>query len=127
MVIFLGFFSLSAQQKPEEIIYRFFDTYQKQPEKAVRELYATNPWSVTVQKDIDQIINIVNGIENSMGKYSGYEPVKFKKLGTCYSQYIYLVKYERQPLLFYFNLYKVKGKWIVLSFSLNDKLEKYLE
>ncbi len=127
MVILLGFFSLSAQQKPEEIIHHFFKTYKEQPEKAIRNLYATNPWSVMIQKDIDQIINIVNGIEDSMGNYSGYEPVRLKKLGSCYSQYIYLVKYERQPLLFYFNLYKVKGKWIVLSFSLNDKLEKYLE
>jgi len=117
--------SINAQQNAEKEVNRFFATYQKQPEKAVRDLYQKNKWSAEVSKDIDYIVEVVNNLPPSMGKYLGKEKLKQEKIGTVLIKYTYMVKYERQPVFFYFIFYKSQKQWIIHSFSLNDKLDKF--
>ncbi len=118
---------LIAQQTPKQLIDRFFSSYQTQPEKAVRNLYATNPWANKAQKDIDHVVEVINSLPASMGNYHGNQLIDKKKLGNSFVKYIYLVKYDRQPIVFYFKLYQPDKKWMIYEFSLNDKIDIVLD
>ncbi len=120
--------NISAQKNPLEIINDFFTTYEKDAGKAVKELYATNPWTERKKDDIDQIISTVKGLtENFIGKYYGFEIITSKKISESFILYSYLVKYERQPLRFTFKFYKPNQKWVLFSYSLDDHLDAELE
>lgn len=116
--------SLFAQSSPQDLIDNFFETYEKDAGKAVKELYATNPWTERIKDDIDNIISTVNGFTESFtGKYYGYELITTKKFAESFELYSYLVKYDRQPVRFIFKFYKPDDKWVLYAFSLDDKLD----
>lgn len=120
--------NLFAQKSPENLINDFFVTYEKDAGKAVKELYATNPWTERKKDDIEQIISTVNGLnENYIGKYYGFEFITKKKFSDSFVLYSYLIKYERQPLRFTFKFYKPNDKWVLFSYAFDDSLDTEIE
>ncbi|RSK39856.1 hypothetical protein [Mangrovimonas spongiae] len=116
--------NLFSQSNPESLINTFFETYEKDAGKAVKDLYATNKWTERIKDDIDKIIGTVNGFtENYMGKYYGYEVITSKKFSESLVLYSYLIKYERQPLRFIFKFYKPNNKWVLYSYAIDDDLD----
>jgi hypothetical protein len=120
--------NIYSQKKPIDLINDFFNTYEKDAGKAVKDLYATNPWTERKKDDIEQIISTVNGLnENYIGKYYGFEIITTKKFSDSFILYSYLVKYERQPLRFTFKFYKPNNKWVLFSYALDDNLDDEIE
>ncbi|EDM44857.1 hypothetical protein SCB49_02014 [unidentified eubacterium SCB49] len=120
--------TLFAQSNSQELIDKFFTTYEKDAGKAVKELYATNKWTERIQDDIEKIIGAVNNFsENYMGEYYGYELITKKKFSESLELYSYLVKYDRQPIRFIFKFYKPNDKWVLLSYALDDGLDDEIE
>ncbi|WP_320815196.1 hypothetical protein [Flavobacterium sp.] len=131
-LLFILFISISAnlfaQKSSKDLINDFFTTYEKDAGKAVKDLYATNPWTERKKDDINQIISTVNGLsEDYIGKYYGYEIITTKKFSDSFILYSYLVKYERQPLRFTFKFYKPNDKWVLFSYALDDNLDDEIE
>ena len=120
--------NLIAQSGPQELINSFFGTYEKDPGKAVKDLYATNIWNERIKDDIDKIIGTVNGFtESYMGKYYGQELITTKKFSESFVLYSYLVKYDRQPIRFIFKFYKPDDKWVLYSYALDDSLDDEIQ
>lgn len=115
--------SISAQNTPESIVENFFNVYKNNSSDAVDELFQDNKW---MEDQFEELLNLKSQLfENQklLGEFCGYEKIAEQNAGKDYKQLIYLVKYERQPIRFIFELYKPKEKWIVLNFSYDFNFE----
>ena len=121
-------FSTFGQSHPEEIIKKFFDTYGKNSNKAIDELYATNPWTSRLKDGIENMKKEVNGYTvDYVGKYYGYESITKKQLSESFVLYSYLIRYDRQPMRFTFEFYKPNDKWTLFSFKIDTDLDDEIE
>lgn len=126
-LLFLSF-NTFAQYTAQDLVNDFFDTYEKDPSKAVRNLYKTNKWNDRITDDIEQIISTIERFNESfVGKYHGYEVITTKRFSESFELYSYLVRYDRQPIRFIFKFYKPKDKWVLYAFSLDDSLDDEIE
>lgn len=128
IIMLAATYTLKAQSSPQKLIDTFFATYANEPGKAVKDLYATNVWTLRNQDDIDKVIGTVNGFtEDYVGKYYGYELITTKKFAESFVLYSYLVKYDRQPIRFIFKFYKPNDTWVLYSYSLDDSLDDEIQ
>jgi hypothetical protein len=130
LFILLTTFCLSsafAQNTEKEIIDQFFTLYDDNPTAALDYIYNTTPW---VDSQGDGVKSLKGKLENLIeliGSYNGKEFIADATLGECFSMFVYLVKYDRQPLRFTFKFYKPNDKWILYSFSYDDSIDDDLE
>jgi len=118
-----------AQDNGQQLIDDFFSNYENEGvEVAVDELYKTNPWTTRIQDAINNVkTQLARYNEELVGKYYGYEPIVTKQLGNSYVLHSYLVKFDRQPLRFTFQLYKPDKEWRLASFAFDDSYDDELE
>lgn len=125
-IVFAAFFSISAhaQNAPEDLLNTFFKEYEKDPGKAVDNIYATNPWSSRIKDGIEALKKEVNSYTiDYMGKYYGHELITRKQFSESFVLISYMVKYDRQPLRFTFKIYKPDTKWTLYSFNIDSELD----
>jgi hypothetical protein len=117
-----------AQTTPEELIKAFFNTYSTgKVEKAVEEIYKTNPW---MSRNSDAVDNLKRQLRSSvelMGDYRGYGLLGTKDVASDLVLYDYLVKYDRQPLRFRFMFYRADKQWMLYSISYDDSIDEELK
>jgi len=119
---------LSAQSSPEDLIRTFFNEYDKNPSKAVEDIYGTNIWTSRIKDGIETMKNEVNKYTiDYVGKYFGYELITQKHFAQSFILYSYMVKYDRQPMRFTFKLYKPNDKWTLFSFKIDSDLDDEIE
>ncbi|MEQ8581039.1 MAG: hypothetical protein RIC30_05030 [Marinoscillum sp.] len=130
-ILLVGLNSLNsfAQDNGQKLIDEFFSRYENEGvEVAVDELYKTNPWTTRIQDAINNVkTQLARYNEELVGKYYGYEPIVTKQLGNSYVLHSYLVKFDRQPLRFTFQLYKPDKEWRLASFAFDDSYNDELE
>jgi len=120
--------SMYAQKSPQDLINDFFSSYEKDPGKAVKEMYKTNVWMERIKDDIDNIAIKLNGFTlDYIGKYYGYELITSQKFSESFVLYSYLVKYDRQPLRFTFKFYKPNDRWVLYGFQYDDTFSTDIE
>jgi hypothetical protein len=129
LLLGLLFLTMSVNaQTPHDIINKFFTTYEKDPGKAVKEMYKTNVWTERIKDDIENIANRLNWFNEAyVGKYYGYEPITNQKFTDSFVLYSYLVKYDRQPLRFIFKFYKPNDTWVLYGFQFDDAFTTEIE
>lgn len=130
LITTMTFFSLLTfgQANPDEVMDAFFKEYAINPSKAVEDIYSTNPWNSRVRDGIESMKNEVNKYTiDYIGKYYGYELITKKQLSESFILYSYMIKYDRQPLRFIFNLYKPNDQWFLLSFKIDGSLDDEIE
>lgn len=116
------------QSTPNQLINNFFDTFPKNSDKAIDDLYATNPWSVTIKDGIERIKNELNSYTvDSMGEYYGYELITRKEASKSFVLFSYIIKYDRQPVRFSFLFYKPDTIWGLYSFKIDGELSMEIE
>ena len=121
-------FSTFGQGHPEEIIKKFFDTYGKNSNEAIDELYATNPWATRLKDGIENMKKEVSGYTvDYVGEYYGYEPITKKQLSESFVLCSFLVRYDRQPMRFTFEFYKPNDTWTLFSFKIDTDLDDEIE
>ena len=109
--------TISAQNTSESIVENFFNVYKNNSSDAIDYLFQDNKW---MEDKFEELLNLKSQLfENQklLGEFCGYEKITEQNAGKDYKQLVYLVKYERQPIRFIFELYNPKEKWIVLNFS----------
>ncbi|OFY86856.1 MAG: hypothetical protein A3F72_21175 [Bacteroidetes bacterium RIFCSPLOWO2_12_FULL_35_15] len=120
--------TICGQSNPEDVINSFFKEYAKNPSKAVEEIYATNPWTARIKDGIETMKNEVNKYTvDYVGKYYGYELITKKQFSESFILYSYMIKYDRQPMRFIFELYKPNDKWALYSFKIDSDLDDEIE
>lgn len=121
-------FSISAQEKAEDVTNEFFNLYEnKSSDEAVDYVFATNKWLNSDKTTIDGIkAQLKKGI-SIIGQYYGYELIEKKDLGGNYVMLSYMLRYDRQPIKFMFILYKPNQKWQIQNLKFDDRLDDDLE
>lgn len=120
-------FSGYSQENPDEIIKRFFDTFQRDTDKAVDDIYATNQWTSEMRDAINNLKKIVKNYQNDMGKYYGSDLITKQKCTERFLLYSYMARYDRQPMKVVFELYKPNDKWILYSLNFNPDIDEDVE
>lgn len=106
----------SSNQDTERLVEDFFKTYKRKGQaEAVSELMGTNKWLAL--SSAEKTSNQLTDVTNQLGEYQGYERIKETVYGTNVIQYVYLVKYDRQPLRFTFRFYRPDKKWQAQKFD----------
>lgn len=116
-----------AQNTAQSVVDSFFSIYEKQGYvQAIDYIFSTNKYLESQQPVVDQIKRKLDHATSIMGKYNGKEMIECKSLGNSFIMFQYLLKYDRQPILFSFILYKPAGKWQIHNFKLDDNVYEYL-
>ena len=118
----------AAQETPESLVDKFFDTYLSQgTSAALDEFYATNTWMDRNRDATEKLKSQFANLPSLVGDYYGRDLIVKKTLGESLVLISYLVKYDRQPIRFTFQLYKPKDVWLAYSFSYDDSFGDELE
>ena len=108
---------LFGQDREEAIIDEFFRLYKEDIEQAINYIYSTNDWIGVNSDAVIQLKGQLIQYSGLVGEYLGEEFIWKSRLGESFSMFVYLVKYERQPFRFTFEMYKPRDKWILFSFK----------
>lgn len=116
-----------AQKTDKEILDQFFNLYKDSPETALNYIYDTTPWIDSQGESVLSLKEKLKLLSSQIGNYNGAEFIAKASLGQSFSTYIYMAKYDRQPLRFTFEFYKPKDKWFLNSFSYDVNLDNDLQ
>ena len=115
-------------KQAEEKVKKFFVEYETiDVSKAVDNLYSENKWSHTIDSAINNLKSQLNLIRGQVGEYNGYELITEKKVGDCFLQLSYIVKYDRMPIRFSFQFYKPKSDWIIYNFKFDTDVSEEMD
>lgn len=127
ITIFLSFSLNSNGQTPEEYTKRFFMDFTSNSDKAIDDIYKTNPNTKDMTDAINNMKEVANNYPNSIGKYYGYELITQEKMTNNFVLLTYLTRFERQPMRFTFIFYKPNDKWYLFSLNFSANLDQELE
>jgi len=128
IVTLIPFYTI-AQNSPEDLLAKFFSEFENQSSNvAVDNLYGTNPWTIRIQDQIDNVkTQLARYNVDLVGKYYGYEKITSKKLGDSYVLYSYFLKFDRQFIRLIFQFYKPDNEWRLYSFSFDSDYDDELK
>ena len=95
--------------------------------EAVDFIYSDNPWMNRAADAIQNIKTQMLNLDQIVGKYCAHKKLIEKVVAERFIYISYFVAYERQPLRFEFEFYKPKDKWMIYSFSFDDKIDLEVE
>jgi hypothetical protein len=128
MFAYAGF----SQISPEKVVEEFWNNYEtKTASEALDQLYKGSPWIERAKSDIEDLKTKFEGLPNIVGKYHGREMLVKKTLANCYVSFVYMVKYDRQPMRVQFNFYKPDREWklhgFIYDFDMTSEFEEYVK
>jgi hypothetical protein len=116
-----------SQNDPASMLERFFVIYESQPpDAAIDYVFDSNPYLKQNQESLVNIKDQLNGLLEVVGPYQSSEKIQFITLGKSFQLHRYLVKYDRQPILFSFILYKPKDQWRFQNFMFDSQADEIL-
>ena len=119
---------LYAQQSPEDICRIFFEKYKtQQSDSALDYLFKTNKFSSEAKEQTESLKLSLKQVFASNGNYFGNELLSKKTAGSCIVMFTYLVKHEKEPLLFRLSFYKPLNTWEISDFKFTSKIDEELE
>ena len=113
---------LIAQESPEDILEPFFDAFEVNPDDAIDYIFSTNPYIEQNQQGIDRLKERFNTSRKLLGNYYGEEIIKIQSAGDSFIRYIYMLKYDRQPVKLEIILYRANEKWMLYTMQFRDNL-----
>ena len=123
----LVFPSVAQNNSPKSMVKNFFAIYEKDPMKAIDNLFATNKW---IDPESNMVKEIKSNLETNvprLGQYLGHRMLGQSSLGKALNVRVYLVRYERKPLRFVFHIYRSRTNWIIYRFNFDDFLFEDME
>ncbi len=100
----------------QKLVDEFFKSYKSNGHKeAITTFLAKNKWVTST--DANDVATQINDMVAQVGAYYGEEQISVTTYGTRIIQYIYIARYERQPLKYTFRFYKPEKNWQVQSFN----------
>ena len=126
---FLLILSISgySQENPDDIIKRFFETFQSNTDKALDDIYATNVWTSEMKDAINSMKKTIKNYPTEMGKYYGSDFITKQKCTERFFLYTYMARYDRQPMKSTCQFYKANDKWILFSLNLSPDIDDDVE
>jgi hypothetical protein len=119
---------LASASDYKGIIHEFFSLIESgKGVAAIEFIYSSNPWMKKKSDAVENVKGQFRNLENLVGSFCTHELLVEQPVGKRFVHLIYLAAYDRQPLRFVFQFYKPKEKWIIFSFSFDDKLDNEVE
>ncbi len=128
LVLFPVFVFAQKQNDGQELIEKFFEHYTNNgPNDALMYALTTNKWLA----DSDDAIRYspfhkLGKVTSHLGKYIGAEQVNSKMVSSRVTIAHYMVYYEKQPLLFTFELYNHDGSWEFADVQYEQKADRMI-
>ncbi len=94
---------------------------------AIDYIFRTNKYLRLKLANNLKIKNELNNVVKLLGKYYNAEFIKAEELAPSYVKLFYLAKYDRQPLLFIFTMYKPEKDWRIQQLKFTEKITDFLE
>lgn len=117
-----------GQTKPEEISKKFFDTYKLgDTDKAIDYLFSNSPYAADVTESIDDVKRQLKKTAVQIGKFYGADLLASKTAGPNVLMLTYLVRHDRQPMVFNIMYYKPNDKWQMQDFKFGNTIDDELE
>jgi hypothetical protein len=105
----------------------FFSVMSKQGnDAAIDYIFKTNKYLRLKLANNIKIKNELNNVVKLLGKYYGAELIKIDELSKSYVKLYYLARYDRQPLLFIFTMYKPNDEWRIQQLQFSEKVAEML-
>lgn len=128
LLTFLSFSTVAfSQDTPDDLIKRFFNTFEKNTDQALDEIYATNVWTSNMKDALTGMKKTIRNYPDEMGKYYGYDLINRVKCTERFVLYTYMARYDRQPMEVVFQFYKPNDKWILFSLNFSPNLDDNVE
>jgi hypothetical protein len=116
-----SFSSLAADYQSE--IDNFFKLYQSgKVDEAVDSIYRTNKYVSSMPDQIQVVKNQLNSLGGLVGEINNIGKIDTYSVGDNFVHVTYLATYDRQPIRYEFQFFKVKSGWRISSFSFDDDL-----
>lgn len=128
-VVIVLFFSISANAADyKQEIDNFFDLYKKgEIDKAVDAIYQTNPYVASIPDQIKTVKTQLGAVEGLVGKLHTLELVDTYEVGKSLVHVTYMGIYDRQPVKFEFQFFKLKDGWRIYAFSFDANVFEKIE
>ena len=116
-----------CQINPDDIINNFFTVFQNDTDKALDDIYATNPWTTEIGDAISGLKKTVRSYSSEMGEYYGVDFITKQKCTDRFILYCYMIRYDRQPIKVIFELYKPNDKWVLYALNFSTDIDDNVE
>lgn len=126
VMFFMSLFAQAADFQTE--ITQFFNLYkQGQIDKAVDAIYSTNPYVSSIPDQIKKVKTQLSAIEGLVGQLHSLELVDTYTVGKSLVHVTYMGIYDRQPVKFEFQFFKLKDGWRIYAFSFDAQVFEAIE
>jgi len=113
-----------AQNTPEDIMAGFFTLFNNDVNQAIDYLFSTNEWLESNKEGTTAIKEKFEASRKLLGNFNGYELAGKYYLGESYAKYIYILKYDRQPVEFVVTMYRPNKVWKLQNMNFHSDFEK---
>jgi hypothetical protein len=90
--------------------------------KAFKQLFVDSKIPASKPQAVDMLIRQTNSGLPMYGKNLGFELISEDKFGSSVVKLVYLLKFERHPIVWEFFFYKPYSKWFLANVRYNDQL-----
>lgn len=127
LILFLSLtvsFNLFAADYQQQI-NNFFELYKKDKiDEAVDSIYSSNEYVSAIPDKIKNVKTQLNALKGMVGKVHHIRQLDTYLVGESFVYVTYLATYDRQPVRYEFQFFKVKDGWRIYSFSFDDDLSE---
>ncbi len=128
LLLLLLFNKANSQSTPQEITNKFFATYKLgDTDKAIDFLFSYSPYAKDIAEGINEVKQKLKGSAPLLGRFHGADLFATKTIGQNLVMLSYLVRHQREPLVFNIMFYKPADKWQMQNFKYGSSLDDELE
>ncbi len=114
---------LAYEGTPQKHVDAFFKEIVKNTDKAIENLYTSNPAMQQKLQALTLMKSQMSQISNLYGSYLGYETISEEQLSPSLVRISALAKYEVHALTWEFYFYKPTNKWIISQATFVDRFQ----
>ncbi|MBQ1695918.1 MAG: hypothetical protein II076_08275 [Bacteroidales bacterium] len=113
-----------TQNTPEDIMSKFFAMFNNDVNQAIDYLFSTNEWLEANKDGTTAMKEKFEASRKLLGNFNGYELAGKYYLGESYAKYVYVLKYDRQPVEFVVTMYRPDKVWKLQNMNFHSDFEK---
>ena len=114
---------LAYEGTPQKYVDAFFKEISKNTDKAIDNLYASNPAMQQKIQALTVMKSQMSQVSTLYGSYLGYETISEEQLSPSLVRISALAKYEVHALTWEFYFYKPTNKWIISQATFVDRFQ----
>jgi len=117
-----------SQSTPQDISTRFFVLYKMgDSDKAIDYLFSSSPFKSDITEAIEEVKRKLKKVVTQIGPFYGADLLATKTAGANITMLTYIVRHDREPLVFNIMFYKPNDKWQMQNFKFGNAIDDELE